>query len=141
MTFSATNVVSPGRGDEPTTVPCEPFDPGVVADRQLEVARIRLEVVGHLVLGGEVPVLTGDLHAREAVRPVRCEQRQGIPAVPPGVAGACVRVDDEERQVPLGQLAADSQTGLPASDDKRACLFARVHDVSTSFSRGATAAA
>src|SRR6187551_672783 len=81
---------------------------------------IRLEVVGHLVLGRVCIPRPGKRHAIEAVEAVRREQTERVPPLPPGIADACVRVDDDEFEAELLQVVADRQAGLTRADDDHA---------------------
>ena len=54
----------------------QPVDAHAVAEREIEVGRVRLEIVGHLVLGDERGARRRERHAGQAVETGRGEQEQ-----------------------------------------------------------------
>jgi hypothetical protein len=106
------------RGDyEPAVVLEEPVHPDAGPNRELEPGRVGLQVVGHLVLGGERVGRSGEGEPGQRVVPGRSEQAERVPAVAPGVTDPLVGVQDQERPSPPGQVVADRQAGLAATDD------------------------
>ena len=103
--------------DEPVADPADPVHADPRAHGQLEVRRVRLEVVGLFVLrrepsrspGNGMPgspsYLAGVNSRRESQR-----RRHASPI-------ALVRVQDHEVAVLLRQVVGDRQPGLPAADD------------------------
>jgi hypothetical protein len=91
----------------------QPLDARARADRQLEARRVGLEVVRHLVLGGERVGRSRELHAGQSVQLGRREQAQGIPAPAPDVADPLRRVQDREVQPEPAQVVSHRQTGWP----------------------------
>ena len=59
----------------------------------------------------------GNAASRQRAVAGRGEQPQRVPALAPGVADPLVGVQDQERPSPPGQVAADRQAGLAATDD------------------------
>ena len=106
-----------GGDHEPAVVPPEPVHADAGPDRELEPGRVGLQVVGHLVLGGERVGRRGEREPGQRVVPGRGEQPQRVPAPAPGVADPLVGVQDQERPSPPGQVVADRQAGLAATDD------------------------
>ena len=99
------------------------IDPDPGAHGQLETLRVRLQVVGHLVLGGVGGPRGGEAHPGQPVVARRGEQAQRVPAGAPRVADAVVGVEDHERQAPAGQVVADRQPALAAAHDDRVDPF------------------
>src|SRR6266545_5725765 len=95
----------------------EPVDADARLDRQVELGRVGLEVVGHLVLRGERPAGRREPPARQAVVLGRGEQAEGIPPVSPGVADPLAGIEDHERKPSLRQVVAGSESRLPTADD------------------------
>ena len=117
-----------GFDDEPVADPANPIHVDARAHGQPEVRRVRLQVVGLLVLRREPEPVSGERQALEAVVLGRCEQVQGVPAQAPRIADALVRVEDHEVAVLLRQVVGDRESGLPAADDdgvEHAAGFAR----------------
>ena len=94
-----------------------PFDGDAGAHGQLEPRRVRLEVVGHLVLRGERVARPRKGHAGEPVEARRAEKTKRIPATAPRVADARRCVEDDEAKVPPGEVVARREPGLAAADD------------------------
>jgi hypothetical protein len=86
-------------------------------NRELELGRVGLQVVGHLVLGGERVGRSGERDPGQRVVPGRGERPQRVPASAPGVTDPLVGVQDQERPPLPGQVIADRQAGLAAPDD------------------------
>ena len=91
-------------------------DLGAGSDRELERAGICFQIVGGLVLGRISPGRSRKRHTRQPVVADRRKQTQRIPPLPPGITDAVVLVQDDERQIPLLEVIAGSQTGLAATD-------------------------
>lgn len=90
-------------------------DPG--ADRKPESGRIRLEIVGHLVLCGIRPSRRREGPARQPVIASRREHPQRVPSVAPRVADPLVGFQDHKGLLPPRQVVSNRQPGLAASDD------------------------
>ena len=90
----------------------EPVDAHAPADREPEVRRVGLEVVGHLVPRGEGPGRGGERHPGQAVVAGGREQAQGVPAPAPRVADALVGVQDHERPAAPRQVVPDGEARL-----------------------------
>ncbi len=97
----------------------ECVDADAPADRELEVRRVGFEVVGHLEDGREGVLARREWHSGKTVAAGRREQSHRVPAVAPGVADALVGVEDHERASEPGQVVADRQSGLAATDHDR----------------------
>ena len=80
------------------------------SDRELERAGICFQIVGGLVLGRISPGRSRKRHTRQPVVADRRKQTQRIPPLPPGITDAVVLVQDDERQMPLLEVIADSQS-------------------------------
>ena len=106
-----------GLDDEDIARPRQALDADAAPHRQFEMRGIRLEIVGHLVLGGEVAGGRRERHAVEPVEPRGREQAERVPALPPRVADAASGVEDDEGQAALLEVIAGRQAGLPAADD------------------------
>jgi hypothetical protein len=99
-------------------VSLQPVDGDPQVHGKVEPRRIRLEVVGHLVLGGKGVRVSRERHARKAVMAGFGEQRQRVPSPAPGLADPLPSVEDRERS-PLSlsrQVVPGRKTGLPATD-------------------------
>ena len=83
--------------DEPFTSPREAVDARARADRQVESRRVRLEIVGHLVLRGRVAPRCGESHPGQRAVSGGGEQDERIPSVAPRVTDPRVSVEDDER--------------------------------------------
>ena len=112
-----------GRHHQPAVPPRQPVHPDPGLDRQPEPVRVGLQVVGHLVLGRERPGRTRERHPGQPAVAGRGEQPQRVPAVAPGVPDPLVGVEDHEGPAPPGQVVADREPGLAASDDHRLDLL------------------
>ena len=86
-------------------------------DRKLEARGVRLEVVGHLVCRRVRRALRREAHSGEPVVARGRVEPERVPAVPPRVADALARVEDDERLAPLREVVAGREPCLPASDD------------------------
>ena len=106
-----------GRNHEPVPVPRQPVDPDAGTNRQFEARGVGLEVVGHLVLGGERLGRGGEGHPRQPAEASGGEQAKRVPALAPGVADPLVRVEDHEADTTLRQVVPDREAGLAAADD------------------------
>ena len=111
------------RDYEPAVVPGEPVHADAGPNRELELGRVGFQVVGHLVLGGERVGRSGEREPGQRVVAGRGEQAKRVPAVAPGAADPLVGVQDQERPSPTGQVVADRQAGLAATDDHRLNLL------------------
>src|SRR5262249_26393191 len=106
--------------------------------RQLEVPRITLEVVGHLVLGRKRVLRSGERQAVERIQPRRREEAQRVPARAPRVADARVRVEDQEAYALALEVIADRQAGLAGADHDHVEALGRVAvESAESFEGGA----
>ena len=108
-----------GRHHEPLPSLREAVHLDARTHRQLEARRVGLQVVGHLVLGGEGVRRGGEGHPRQAVEAGRGEQAQRVPALAPGVPDARVGVQDHEGEAPPRQVVPDREARLAAPDDDR----------------------
>ena len=106
-----------GLDDVALSVVPDPVDRDTRARRELEPSRVRLEVVGHLVLRRERPARRGEAHPRQSVVLRGREQTKGVPALAPRVSDPVVRVEDHERPAALPELVRGRQAGLAAADD------------------------
>ena len=98
--------------------------------RKLKATSVSLQIISHLILGRERVAAAGESEAGQSGVPCRGEQAKRIPPLTPGIAGALVRVDDQERETAFGQIVSDGEPRLPASDDQsmRACYrLLRIH--------------
>ena len=84
---------------------------------QLHHLRVHLEPVGDLVLGAEHRPVIGERKVGEVVVPDRIVQAQALVALPPGVAGPLVLLEDDRRHVQPPQPCAERDSALPAPDD------------------------
>jgi hypothetical protein len=91
------------------------LDPYTASYRKIEVLRVGLQIVGHLVMGGEGVHLHRP--TRQAGVPRDGEQSQRVPAVPPGVANAGVGIENDELLAGPLQVVSDRQTCLPSTND------------------------
>jgi hypothetical protein len=126
--------VLPRRHDRPIPLPGQPIDAHAGSNREVEPGRIRLQVVGDLVLGGERPGRRGEGPAWQPVVARGGEQAQRVPPFAPGVADALVGVQDHEPPTSPGQVLADRQARLPAPDDHRLellCAAGAIHPLSS----------
>jgi hypothetical protein len=57
-------------------------------------------------------------HAGETDHHVGSEETKGVPTIPPRVSRPLIGIDDEERDVLPGEVVADRQAGLSATDDE-----------------------
>ena len=112
-----------GRHLQPAVPPRQPVHPDPGLDGQPEPVRVVLQVVGHLVLGRERPGRTRERHPGQPAVAGRGEQPHRVPAVAPGVPDPLVGVEDQEGPAPPGQVVADREPGLAASDDHRLDLL------------------
>ena len=101
--------------DEAAAVPRQPVHPDAGSNREPEPCRVRLEVVGHLVLGGEHVRRAGEGHARQGVVAGGREEAKRVPPLPPGVADPLVGVEDDEGEIPLGEVVPDCEARLAAA--------------------------
>src|SRR4051795_11282950 len=85
---------------------------------ELHHARIHLEPVGDLVLGREHRPVIGKREVRQVVVPDRVVQAERLVALPPGVAGARVLLDDQRRDAEALQPRAERDAALAAADDE-----------------------
>src|SRR6185503_4851393 len=86
-------------------------------DRKGEACRVRLEVIGHLILARGRVRIAGERHPRQPVVTRGCEQPQRIPAPAPRVPDSPVRVQNDARDPAAGQLIPGGEAGLAAADD------------------------
>jgi hypothetical protein len=89
---------------EPRAVPRQPPDARRRAHRQLEPLGVPLQVVGHLVLVGEVAGGRRERHAGEPAERGRREEAERVPAPAPHVAHAPLGVEDHEVDAARGEL-------------------------------------
>jgi hypothetical protein len=88
------------------------------ADRGIEAAREGAEVVGHLVLGGELVWSdAGDLHVGEAVVPGGAVGDQGVPAAVAPAIGDVRLLQDDVGDAQAGEMGARGDAGLAGADD------------------------
>ena len=87
------------------------------SDRKIESGRVRLEVVGHLVLGRWLMSRSRELQTRQGIEVRGREESQRVPAFPPGIAGPLIRIQDHKRSAELGKVVADGQASLATADD------------------------
>ena len=93
------------------------IDTDAEPQRQREMARVGLEVVGDLVLGRKVVGRRGEAQAIEAAELRRREQPERIPALAPDVADPRGRIEDHERHAAPLQVIPDGQASLAGADD------------------------
>src|SRR6266542_4580001 len=96
-------------------VPGQPVYLEAGSNREFEPRRVGLEVVGHLVLGGERVSRAGKGHSRQGGVAGGREEAERVPPLPPGVADPLVAVEDHERKIPLGEVVPDREACLPAA--------------------------
>ena len=81
------------------------------------MGRIGLEVVRHLILGGEGMWRARKRHTVEPVEPRRRKEPERVPSLTPGVADPLVGVEDDKAETSPGEVVTDRQAGLAATDD------------------------
>ena len=86
---------------------------------ELEPCRIRGQIVGYLVLGGEHARRTGEGHTGQGVVAGSCEEVERVPAPAPGVADSLIRVQDQEGKLPPGEVVPDREACLSAPQNQR----------------------
>jgi hypothetical protein len=79
------------------------------AHGQIELPSVLLEVVGRLVLGGEVAARSRQGHAGQAAQGSRGEQPQGVPASPPSVSDPISGVEDHEVSLLLFEVVTHGE--------------------------------
>ena len=104
---------------EPIPLPEESVYLDTSSNGELESGGVGLEIIGHLVLGGERKGWRGESPALQSIVAGRGEQAQRIPALAPGVPDPFVGVEDHEGQVPLCQVVPGGETSLTTTDDDR----------------------
>ena len=111
--------------DEPIALIRQRADGGVQPDRESEPLDVPLGVGDDLV-ARRVPVrVAGEVEAGQAVVATRREERERVPALPPG-GGDCVRaVEDDEPSSGQGEEVADREARLARADHDDVELLAR----------------
>jgi hypothetical protein len=102
---------------EAAPVSGQPVYPDAGSDRKLEPRCVGLEVVAHLVLGRERVTRPREGHSREGVVAGRREEPKRVPPLSPRVADPLVRLEDHEREAPLGEVVSDREASLATADD------------------------
>ena len=110
------DVAAVRRHQKRVAVPGEPGDPHAGVHRQLELAGVGLQVIGHLVFADERPGGGRKAHSRQPVVTRGCEQQQRVPPVAPGVTHPRVRVEDHKRAMLLAEVVPDRQPCLATAD-------------------------
>ena len=83
---------------------------------------VHLQPVADLVLRRENRPVLGEVDVGEVVVPDRIVQAEGLVAVPPGVTGTGVSVDDDGRNAELAQPRSEGDPALSAANDHRVGL-------------------
>src|SRR6185436_16817965 len=98
----------------------ETLDTNARANGKRKRARVLLEVVAHLVLGGEVVAIGGgERQAVEAGVSRGRKEAQRVPALAPDVADARAGVENDELDAVLTKVIPDRESGLARADDDR----------------------
>jgi len=84
------------RGLEQTVVSLESLDLRAQLHRRRDVARVRLKVVGDLVLGGIALRIAGNRRAGKGTVVAPREQRQRVEALAPAVANSVEPIDERD---------------------------------------------
>ena len=87
------------------------------AHGQFEAGGVLREIVRHLVLRRKAVRRCGKGHPDETIEARGREEPERIPALPPAVADACVRLEDDARNAAALEQVCDRQTGLTTTDD------------------------
>jgi hypothetical protein len=105
--------------DEAAAISGQPIYLDAASDRELEPRRVRLQVVGHLVLAGKRVPRPGERQTREGVVTGRRKEPERVPPRSPRVADAFARVENHARETSFRQVVPHRQPSLPAADDHR----------------------
>ena len=81
------------------------------------MSRIRLQVVGHLVLRRKRVGRSRKAHADKAIESRRRKQAKRVPPLAPAVTDSPVRLENDELETAPRQVVADRESGLATADD------------------------
>ena len=106
-----------GVHDIPRAVAPHAIDLDTGVHGQVEVLRVGLEVIRHLVLRRKTEGWRREWQTDEPVVLGGREQAQRVPSLTPGVADARIGLENHKRQSSPCQTVADRQARLAAADD------------------------